>query len=330
MVNDASIVGHPVAPAFGTFFSNLVPRVISLAVLAAVSSGLTYGVAMAVRAARDAFVAPAILSPDNDLVLASKIKLGELSVERERARAELESLDSNVAADDAAIVRLADLKGALDKSRRFTAELTSGKAAASAAELQTLAEQRRVISEMREDQAERARRAEADARSGLVTRTDAEKETRALDEIHLALIDNARATSRSQADLRETALTQRALAGSDAPLTPELADREDQAIHVDLETLRLEADRRSKEAQRGAVAARIEKIDELEAELRRRPVFRAVEGRVDLAFVPYTQIESVKPAASVYSCVWGLFFCKEVGTVHIACEWREPTTWKMR
>lgn len=320
MANDAPIFAHPVARGaaagrLANLLGQLAPRVFSLAMLAGVSSALTYAAQVAIAAERDAFVAPAILSPDSDLVLANKIKLSELTVERAKASAELESVDADITADDLAIARLSDLKASLDKALRFTADFTSGKAAAGAAELRALAEQRSAITTMRDAQAEVARKAEADERSGLISRTDLEKETQALNQLQLARLENERAILRGQADVRETTLAQRALTQSGAPLTPELVARDEQAIHVELETLRLQSDRRSKQAQRAAVAGRIAKIDDLDTQLRGRPLYRAIDRRIDLAFVPYTQLDGVHAGATVYSCVWGLFSCTPVGAV---------------
>jgi hypothetical protein len=320
MASDASTFVQPVARGsrigrLADLVGHLAPRVFSLAMLAGVSAALTCAVQAGVAAARDAFVAPAILSPDSDLVLANKIKLGELAVERAKASAELQSVDADITADDRAIARLSDLKASLDNSLRFTADLTSGKAAAGAAELKALAEQRDALTAMRDAQAEVAHKAEADERNGLISRTDLEKEIQSLQQLELALLENTRATLRGQADVRETTLAQRALTQSGAPLTPELAAREEQAIHVELEALRLESDRRSKQAQAAAVSARIAKIDELDAQLRGRPLYRAIERRIDVAFVPYTQLDGVHAGATVYSCVWGLFSCTPVGAV---------------
>jgi hypothetical protein len=68
-------------------------------------------------------------------------------------------------------------------------------------------------------------------------------------------------------------------------------------------------------AQRRDLAERIAKMDELRAHLELRPLYRATRERIDVAFVPYTQLDAVRSDAAVYSCVWGLFMCKEVGTV---------------
>jgi len=40
-----------------------------------------------------------------------------------------------------------------------------------------------------------------------------------------------------------------------------------------------------------------------------------VESRIEVAFVPYTQLDGAKEGNEVYDCVWGLFWCKPVGTM---------------
>jgi hypothetical protein len=248
-------------------------------------------------------------------VVNGKIKLNDLAAERSRASAELESIDSDIAADDRGIARLDDLKRILGKAARFTSDLTSGKAASSAAELRALDDQRKVMVKMRAQQAELASRAEQDEKDGIITRSDLEKERQMLSQLDLALLDNGRAILRSESDMRENALTQKAIERSDAPLAPDLLLREEQIVHVEIESIKLDADKRSKLAQRRDLADRIAKMDELRAHLDSRPLYRATRERIDVAFVPYTQLDAVKSDADVYSCVWGLFMCKQVGTV---------------
>jgi hypothetical protein len=60
---------------------------------------------------------------------------------------------------------------------------------------------------------------------------------------------------------------------------------------------------------------RVAQVDEMVQQIEERPLFQAVEGDLELAFVPYTQLEGVSPGAGVYSCLWGLFWCHDVGTV---------------
>jgi hypothetical protein len=96
---------------------------------------------------------------------------------------------------------------------------------------------------------------------------------------------------------------------------PELLTRQEQMIRVELELVHIDSEKRSKLAQRSALTERIAKIDELATELKSRPLFQAAEKSIDMAFVPYTQIDGVTRGATVYSCVWGLFMCRPVGTV---------------
>jgi hypothetical protein len=96
---------------------------------------------------------------------------------------------------------------------------------------------------------------------------------------------------------------------------PELLSRQEQTIRIDLEVTRLKAEARSKAEQRDGLEGRVARVDELSAQLKARPAFLAADRSLDVAFVPYTQMDGVEPGAHVYSCVWGLFFCKEVGTV---------------
>jgi hypothetical protein len=96
---------------------------------------------------------------------------------------------------------------------------------------------------------------------------------------------------------------------------PEMILREDQRVRVELELLKLEAEQRTKLAERTLMKDKLAKIDEISAQLKGRPIFRAVEKSMDVAFVPYTQIDGMHAGAAVYECVWGVFHCKQVGSV---------------
>lgn len=299
-----------------TLKSNARTRTLSLLALGLTASVFVWIGRTAYYAASDSFVAPSILSPDSDVVLANKLRFSELIVERARALAELESLESDLSAAEQAIARLEGLRETASKALRWTSELTSVKASTSEADLRALAEQKRVLEAMLERQADLARRARADVDAGLISRADYAREAQALTHIELSLIETGRATIQSKSTRYETKLAQRALARhGEAPSMPELIARNEQLVRLELEILRLQSEQRSKQAQKRALGERIGKIDELAAQLRSRPIFQATEKSLDVAFVPYTQIEGVEPGARVHSCVWGLFFCKDVGSV---------------
>jgi hypothetical protein len=96
---------------------------------------------------------------------------------------------------------------------------------------------------------------------------------------------------------------------------PEVTSHEEQLVRIEMEILRLEADKRTKSAQRNALADRIAKIDDLISQLKNKPFIRAAQGKVDMAFVPYSQLDGVEVGDEVYDCVWGLFMCDAAGAV---------------
>lgn len=296
--------------------SSIRTRSLSLVALGMTASFFVWIASTVYYAVSDSFVAPSILSPESDVVLASKLRFSELTVERARALAEMESLESDLSSAEQAIGRLEGLRETASHALSWTSRLTSLKASTSAADLEALAEQRRVLETMLERQRDLTRKAESDVELGLISRTDYVRETQALTHVELALIETGRATVQSRSTQHETQLAQRALARhGEAPSMPELITRNEQLVRLELEILRLQSETRSKLAQKRALIERIEKIDELVSQLKNRPIFQATERSLDVAFVPYTQLEGVMPGARVHVCVWGLFFCKDVGSV---------------
>lgn len=308
----ASVPSIPVvaAPARSTVRTRLFAAVTLVTLVAAFGAAAMTGY----RAVRDSFVAPAILSPDSDLVLSNKLKLSELQVERARAAAELEGIEADLTAAAHAVARLEELR----KTAVTTADWTTGaavrKASEGGADVKALADQKAMIERMLAEQKALTAKAKADSDAGVISRGDYAREEQSQRQLEIALIENERATLQSQASLRETMLARQALARRGAAM-PEMLTHEEQVIRVELEILRLESEQRSKLAQQRAVAERLDKIDELDAQLKSRPIFQAVSRSLDVAFVPYTQLDGVAPGADVYECVWGLFWCEPVGSV---------------
>ena len=79
--------------------------------------------------------------------------------------------------------------------------------------------------------------------------------------------------------------------------------------------LKLRTEVRGKRAEIALLENKLAQIDELEAQLRGRPLFQAMDRSLDVAFVPYTQLEGVTVGGEVHECVWGLIFCEPVGRV---------------
>lgn len=295
--------------------SSIATRLGAVVALCGVTSALAYGGYTVYTCARDSFAVPTILSPSSEVVAATTLKLGELHVERVRALAEIEGIDAELAGAEQALGRLRELKRTSSDALHWTSKMTSQKATVSAAELEALASQKRVIVDMLAEQQELTARAQKDVEAGIISRSEFARQQQALSQVQLALLDNTRATSRGQSALVESQLARQALAEQSAPQMPELVTRQEQMIRVDLEIVRIDAERRAKVAQREALVERVAQVDEMVQQIEERPLFQAVERDLELAFVPYTQLTGVAPGAEVYECTWGLFWCRAVGSV---------------
>jgi len=295
--------------------SNVGTRLGAFVALCGVTAALAYAGYTVYACARDSFAVPTILSPSSEVVTATTLKLGELHVDRVRAVAEIEGIDADLAGAEQALGRLRELKRTSSDALHWTSKMTSQKASVSAAELDALESQKRVIVDMLAEQQDLTSKAQKDVEAGIISRSDFAKQQQALSQVQLALLDNTRAMSRGQSALVESNLARQALAEQSAPQMPELVTRQEQMIRVDLEIVRIDAERRAKVAQRDALVERVAQVDEMVQQIEERPLFQAVDKDLELAFVPYTQLSGVAPGAEVYSCVWGLFWCHAVGNV---------------
>jgi hypothetical protein len=246
----------------------------SLVTLVAFVSGVIFAGHEAYRAFTDSFIAPIILSPDNELVLQNKLKAGGLSVERAKAFAERDALAGEIAAGEQVVARL-----------RALVPLTPDGVG------KTLEEERRVLQEMARQQEVFVEQAAANLDARLITQADLAKETQTLAQIRVAVLENARVRA-------ETELS-----------------REERFTRIELELMKLESELRSKRVEHQLLGEKLAMIDELESQLRARPIFQAMSRSLEVAFIPYTQIEGVEEGDAVYDCLWGLLFCEPVGRV---------------
>src|SRR5262249_49084025 len=91
----------------------------ALATLGAIALGVCYGAYSVYTAARDAFVVPTIMSPSSEAVVATKLRLGELRVERVRAVGELEGVEADLGGAEQALSRLLELKRTTSEGRHY-------------------------------------------------------------------------------------------------------------------------------------------------------------------------------------------------------------------
>ena len=79
--------------------------------------------------------------------------------------------------------------------------------------------------------------------------------------------------------------------------------------------MRLESEHRAKLFEQKLLTEKMAMLDGLDAQLKTRPAYRASQHSMDVAFVPYTQMDGVHEGAVVHECIWGIFHCKAVGEV---------------
>lgn len=296
--------------------STILTRLGAFAFLCAVVVGLLFAGRQVYWAITDSFVAPMILSPDSDVVLAHKQKVLELEVQRTTAQAILEGVEVDTAAAEVAERQLMDLQELTSDSMRFTHEVNWRQATAGSADLETLRAQQTLLEEIQQRQLAMTERARESFGASLITQGEYEKELQALRQAELNLLENRRAMARAQAAVGQVRLSRSSVGERGNPVMPELAMRQTQIAQMQLELIRIQSEKRAKQAEKKQLKEKIAKIEELETQLRSRPIFRAMEKSLHAAFVPYTQIEGVVEKAPVYQCVWGIFRCRKVGTVN--------------
>jgi hypothetical protein len=304
-------------------------RLGALVALGAVVLSLGYGAYSAYTATRDAFVVPTILSPSSEAVVSTKLRLGELRVERVRSVAELEGVEADLSGADQALTRLVDLKRTAGDAKSWHSKINAQRAHEGAADVANLSSQKQVLANMLAEQTRLTQKAQKEMESGLISRSDYLRQEQALNQTRLALLDNGRAAVHGETTLQETTLAQQALQNGSAPQSPELVSRQEQLIRVDLEIVRLDSEKRAKTAERDALVERIAQIDEMVEQIEERPLYQAVEKDLNLAFVPYTQLPGVAAGQAVYQCVWGVIWCRAVGTVseRVPGEVVQPDPW---
>lgn len=289
-------------------------RVVALTALGTLVGCVGYAGQQGYLAATDSFVAPIILSPDSDQVVASKLHGSQLTVERTRTASEIESVEEALAAGQKALSRLKAVQSAPGSAMAWTSNRSDRQVTLGLSEQKMLKEQRAVLADMASKQAKLVREGKDNLAAGLISQAEYTKELQIESELRIAMIENDRTRLQSNMEMSEAALARKSLSGQ-APTMPEMAAREEQMVRVELEVMKLESEQRSKRAEKKLLVDKLAMLDEMDAKLRSRPVFRATEKRMDVAFVPYTQSAGVRPGATVYECVWGVFHCAAVGQV---------------
>jgi hypothetical protein len=296
--------------------SGTLTRLFAAGTLLALVAGLGYVGHGAYRAMTDAFIAPMILSPESDVVMEQRAKLTQLEVERARAAAEAEGVDAELARIEKGMARLGELEAMAKNALEWTRRMTKHEASANSVEFGVLDGQTATLNRMIAKQRQITARAQKNLEAGIITGPELEKAEQALSQMELALLEIGRTSAQAQVSMSRLHLAEASLAGKNAAAPmPAVVAAEDLLVRVELEMFRLDAEKRAKSAEKKSIDDRIAKLDDLEAQFKSRPLFQAIEKNLDIAFVPYTQLDRLGRGATVWDCKLAFFACRNVGMV---------------
>jgi hypothetical protein len=275
----------------------------------------------------DSWLAPIMLSPDNDTVLAINIKLNEQMVEHAKLQHDLGRIDDDVRGVDQAIARLQALDTDGKEAMHWTSLATKEQSASLNEQLKSLNKQKAMLASMLSSENGLYATAQKNARAGLLSGQDEERELQILNQLQLTISQNERDIAQTRVMADQFSLAANALSGSSSAangraksqvafgLIPEVASSVDRDVRVELEVIKLQAERRALIAERDTAIEALARMDEIFKQLKDRPIYRAIQARTDVGFVPYTQLEGVEAGSELIDCTWIVFACHKVGRV---------------
>jgi hypothetical protein len=299
--------------------AGLPSRVLSICALAAVVTGFPYVAHGLYEAAVDSWIVPINLSPDNDMVLQVNVQLSEQLLERSKLKAESERIESDVRGIDVALARLDAVKKSGQQSLRWTTRATEEQSASLKSKLASLRSEGHLLQEMHKRAAMLVGKTQKNVEQGLVAQQDDDREEQTLSQLEVTVAATERELRDTQLQSEElhraVAALQRGAIAEASGMLPELVDHEEREARVELETIKLESEKRSLLSQKAVNDESIAKMDEMLAQLSKRPIYRAVQASTDVAFVPYTQLKGVTAGQQIVQCSWLIFNCRTVGRV---------------
>ena len=293
-------------------------RLFALSLLVATVGGLGWIGREVYFVITDSWIAPLHLSPDSDGVAALRMQRQRQLAELARLDAEVTRIDGELTAMDGAVARLDALRGHAATTTRWQTEVSARAASGLDTTTELLRRQRGLLVQLGERQVALLARARADLAAGLVDRVAVDREEQVSDQLALELTELDRQLAEAATRSAEARSALRALRGEDPDrrrTMPELAEREEHSARVELEIERLRAEAVGHRALRAVAIDSAANQRELLAELEARPLYRAMTKATDVAFVPYDQLEGVTPGARIMDCTWGVFRCRQVGTI---------------
>jgi hypothetical protein len=304
----AIIKAEPVS-SLGLRVGALAALISALCLLGYIGNGVYHAFA-------DSVVAPIILAPDSELVTNAKLSLNKLLSERDGVQRRLADNRELAQAAGKSTEQLRQLKSTADRALKWSDVLSERVMSSSTSDLNVLTQQRSVLGQALSSKRAHLDELRKNLAAGLVSNVEVVKEEVQLRELEHLALQNERERLQTSTKLAESRLTQQALHGGRALITPDMVEQQKALVHIDLELVRLEAEQRTRTQAIGSDEAELARLDRLLSELRAKPTFQAIEARQELAFVPYNQLRGVGTGAEVYECqLFGVFVCDQVGTI---------------
>lgn len=302
----------------------LATRAFSLALLVAIVGGLGWLAYQIVGVFLHAWVAPLHLGPDNDQVAALNLQLARQIADVERIEAEVQRIDHELAGIDEGVARLETLRAQSNDVFEWGADVQARQAATVRQGLRALERRRQLLLRQREQSRGEVTDARRQLEAGLIGRRELAIAEQDLARVELSLADNERALAASRLELSQAELHASTFEASlaDRPLgvaargrMPEVVARQEQAARIEIEIVQLQAQRRGLVALRDVAARNLARMQEALDQMRARPLYRATRTEMDVAFVPYEQLDGVSVGDEVARCTLWIFACRTVGHV---------------
>ncbi len=98
-------------------------------------------------------------------------------------------------------------------------------------------------------------------------------------------------------------------------LPPQILKDETEILNVSSNLVNVYSEIRSLEEELKNADDNIKSLEVLALQIKKQPAYQALFKTADVAFVPYTQLKAIQSGDRVLQCAYGVFFCKDVGSV---------------
>jgi len=277
-------------------------------------------------ALRDAWVAPMQLSPESREVVGLRMQAAKEREQRARLESEIAGAAAEIVAIDLSLSNLRVLAQGYSSALRWSKRNREEQLFALSEQKGLLERQRAMAIESAERETAALDRAKRNVEAGIITASEADGTEENLVRTQLTRAEKELEYLRVRTALEEASREAAALANvsrgpsfgsrrGSASASPDVVRLDEVRVNVELQIVRLDAEKRSAEARERAARAGIESIDELQGDLEATPLFLAAKREMDLAFVPYSHLRKVHDGDEVYTCRWFLFGCRTVGRI---------------